>query len=204
MSAENESRQSSYSITDVIEELEELESIVSSPEEQTAVRETRQMLKRVPGGSYIRKYTSRDIAEGFIGGIIFSLPLLVEDGVFDIASWFVSVTFGGVPIMLVGNVIFICLLVFGLLYYTDFRTIVRRPILGIFPRRLVAVLLISLTVASLTMFLWGRLHENDPSRLEQVARITVLWTAAALGATLGDIIPGESHGSDLGTRLRNE
>jgi len=47
------------------------------------------------------------------------------------------------------------------------------------------------------MFMWGRLHEENPTTLEQFGRVTVIWAAAALGATLGDILPGESKGQDL-------
>lgn len=108
-------------IDDVLRQLDELEQTVSGSEEQQEVNQTREMLKRLPGGDRIRKYTSRDIAGGF--------------------------------------------------------------------------------VAAGTMFMWGRLHLGDPTTLEQIARISVVWTATAVGATLGDILPGESQGEDLTDRL---
>ena len=186
-----------YDFDEIFDQLEELEETVSDAHERREVRRLRDMVKQVTRGPVIRKYTSRDIAEGVVGGIVFSLPLLVEDGVFDIAAWFAQATIGPVPIFLLMNILLIVALVNGLLYYTDIRTIEPRPVLRIIPRRLVAILCISLVVATLTMFLWGRLHENDPTRLEQVGRITVIWAAAALGATLADILPGESKGQDL-------
>lgn len=188
---------SGYDLGDVFEQLEELENTVSSSDERREVRRTRRMLERVPGAENIWKYTSRDVAEGFVGGIIFSLPLLVEDGVFEIAEWFLAITLGPIPVFLVINVLFVISLVAGLLYYTDIREVNVRLLFGFLPKRLVAVLLISFLVAAGTMLMWGRLHADDPTNLEMLARITVIWAAAGLGATLGDILPGESKGEDL-------
>ncbi len=192
---------SGYDIEDVLKQLEDLEGTVSSTEERREVRRTRRMLERVPGNGHIRKYTTRDVAEGFVGGIIFSLPLLVEDGVFEIAEWFAEFTIGPLPVFMTINVVFIVMLIVGLLYYTDIREIKPRPLFGLIPKRLVGVLTISFFVAFLTMFMWGRLHVEDPTRLEQLGRVTVIWTAAAFGATLGDILPGESKGEDIGDMI---
>lgn len=57
------------------------------------------------------------------------------------------------------------------------------------------VLAAALGVAAGTMLAWGRLHEGDPTTVE---RVSVVWTAAVLGAVLADILPGESEGRDLG------
>lgn len=190
-----------YELQDVLNQLDQLEQTVSSSEERREVRQTRRMLERVPGSDRIKKYTSRDIAEGFVGGIIFSVPLLVEDGVFEIAEWFASTTVGQVPIFLVINILFIGCLSAGLLYYTDIRDVQIRLLFGFIPKRLTGVLLISFLVAAGTMLMWGRLHADNPTNLELFARITVIWAAAALGATLGDILPGESKGEDLATMI---
>ncbi len=186
-----------YELHDVLRQLDQLEGTVTSSEERREVRRTKRMLERVPGGERIKKYTSRDVAEGFVGGIIFSVPLLVEDGVFEIAEWFTESLVGPIPIFLVINVLFITGLVTGLLYYTDIRDVQMRLIFGFLPKRLVAVLGISFVVATATMFIWGRLHADGPTNLEAFGRITVIWAAAALGATLGDILPGESKGGDI-------
>lgn len=186
-----------YNLNDVFDQLRDLEQTVTSSEERREVRRTRRMLEHVPGRDRIKKYTSRDVAEGFIGGIIFALPLLVEDGVFEIAEWFVDVTLGPVPFFLVINVVFIFALTAGLLYFTDIRDVQIRYLFGFIPRRLTATLTISFLVAAGAMLTWGRLHAEGPTTLEMFSRITVIWAAAALGATLGDILPGESKGSDL-------
>ena len=192
---------SEYEIRDVFKQLDELEATVSSSDERREVRRTRRMLEGVPGEEYIRKYTTKDIAEGFVGGIIFALPLLVEDGVFEIAEWFLTVTVGPIPIFLAINILFIAILTAGLLYFTDIRDVKVRLIFGFIPKRLAAALTISFIVAVGMMFMWGRLHAEDPTMVEQFSRITVIWAAAALGATLGDILPGESDGQDLATMI---
>ena len=92
---------------------------------------------------------------------------------------------------------FVIALVAGLLYYTDIRDVQMRRLFGFLPKRLTATLIVSFFVAFVTMLMWGRLHEEDPTTLEQFSRVTVIWAAAALGATLGDILPGESKGQDL-------
>ena len=184
-------------IRDVLEQLEELEETVSSSQERREVERTRKMLELVPGRKRIKKYTTRDIAEGFVGAIIFSLPLLVEDGVFEIAEWFVEFLVGPIPVFFVANVLFIFAVTAGLLYYADFRDVQIYPLFGFLPRRLVGVLIVSFIVAFGMLLMWGRLAAEDPSNIEALARVTVIWAAAAFGASLGDILPGESTGTDI-------
>ena len=193
-------------INDLLTKLDALKDTVDDPHEREKVRQTISLVERMPGSEAftrrITKYTTRDIAESFVGGILLSLPLLVEDGVFDIAEWFASALVGGVPVFLVANVLFVLVMTWGLLYYADFRDLQdESPILGFLPRRLVAVLVISLLVAVGTMTLWGRLFEGDPTTVEAIGRVTVIWAAAAFGAALGDILPGESTGQDVNERL---
>jgi len=188
------------SLDEVLQELEELEETVDSQAERDELADVRRAVQRLPGGAFIGKrierYTTRDVAESFVGSIIISLPLLVEDGVFDIGEHFVESTVAGIPVWLVGNVAFIVALTWGLLYWSEFRQVREpNPILGLVPRRLVGALAVSLFTATLTMTLWGRVEWGDP--VEAFARISVIWAAAAFGAALGDIIPGESTGTEL-------
>lgn len=194
-----------YDVDDVYRQLQRIEETVDTDEEREEVERARTMLKRVPGSDHINKYTSRDMGEAFVGGIVFSLPLLVEDGVFEIAEWFTEHTVADIPILLVANILFIVILTAGLLYAVDFREVkITNPLLGFIPRRLVGVLAISFLVAAGSMLMWGRLHEEDPTTIEQFNRITVIWAAAALGAVLADIIPGESKGDDLSGMIGDE
>ena len=191
-------------IDDLLAELDALSDAVDEGHEREKVRQTISLVERMPGtgalAERITKYTTRDLAESFVGAVLFALPLLVEGGVFEIAAWFATTTVAGVPVLLIGHVGFILLATAGLLYFADFRQIaIRHPILGVVPRRYAGVLLVSLFTSATLLLFWGRLHEGNPTALERVGRVAVVWAAAAFGAGLGDILPGESQGEDLGT-----
>jgi uncharacterized membrane protein len=192
----------------LLEELAELEETVDDEAEREQVRETMAAAQRLPGtarlGKTIRKYTTRDVAEAFIGSIVFALPLLVED-FSAIAQWLLRTRHGGIefgiPVFFVVNVCFAVLLTTGLLYWVDIREVrITSPLLGFVPRRLVGVLLVSFATATFLFFLWGK-HLEAGGTAELVTQITVVWVVAALGATLGDILPGESQGYDI--RIEN-
>ncbi len=197
-----ESDEDEEDVEELIDRLEELHDTVDAPHERSKVASTLSLVHKLSTGRVlterVRKYTTRDMAESLVGGIIFSLPLLVEDGVFDIAQWFVDVRVGGIPVLLVANAALVIVITTGLMYYAQFREVeVVNPLFGVIPRRLVGVLGISLVVAAGSMALWGRLEAGDPTTLETIARIAVVWTPAAFGGALGDILPGESTGPDV-------
>jgi len=84
----------------------------------------------------------------------------------------------------------------GLLYWADIQEVKRsKPILGIVPRRLAGVLSIAFFTAAFTMTLWGRVDWSAP--WVALCHVSVVWSAAAFGGALGDILPGESKGNDL-------
>lgn len=189
-------------INDLLAKLDALSETVDEGHEREKVRQTISLVERMPGSSAFRtritKYTSRDMAEAFVGAVLFALPLLVEGGVFEIAAWFAAVTPGDVPVFLLAHVGFVLVMTAGLLYFADFRQIeISHPILGVIPRRYAGILLVSLLTSVFMLFLWGRLHEGDPSSLERVSRVAVVWAGAAFGASLGDILPGDSQGVDI-------
>ena len=189
-------------ISAILTQLNELEETINTPEQRQELREAKHLIERLPGGAFlddqIDKYTTRDIGEAFVGSIIFALPLLVEDGVFVIADHFLTVLVAGIPVYLVANIVFVVTLTAGLIYAVDFREVkIVNPIFGLVPRRLAGVLLISFLTSAGLMLLWGRMWVGEPTTAAIFARITVVWAAASLGASLGDILPGESKGTDL-------
>ncbi|WP_144798131.1 DUF2391 family protein [Halorubrum depositum] len=189
-------------INDLLAKLDALSDTVDGEHEREKVRQTISLVEQMPGSAAFRtritKYTSRDMAEAFVGSVLFALPLLVEGGVFEIAAWFAAATPRGVPVLLLAHVGFVLVLTAGLLYFADFRQIeISHPILGVIPRRYAGILLVSLFTSLFMLSLWGRLHEGDPTALERVSRVAVVWAAAAFGASLGDILPGESQGEDI-------
>lgn len=200
----------SVDIEAVLEQLDRLEQTVDDPNERQEVQETRSMVTGLDSGgsslfgNRISRYTTRDVAETFVGGVLLSLPLLVEDGVYDIADHFAAVTPGGIPIFFVANVLFIVTMAAMLLYWTDIQRVENHnPIFGIVPRRLVGVLVISFVVAAGLMTLWGRVEGWSEPDIA-IYRISVIWAAAAFGGALGDILPGVSSGTEMSTVLERE
>lgn len=145
----------------------------------------------------IRKYTGRDIAEAFVGSIFFAIPFLVEDGVFDVADYFLSFRIGAFPVFFLVNAAFVLAMIWMLVFWAGPRDVqMTRPIFGIIPRRLVGIGLVSFLTAAMLMTMWGRV-ENWADPVTAIARISVVWTIASFGAALGDILPGESSGDDI-------
>jgi uncharacterized membrane protein len=189
-------------VDELLDQLRELERTVDSEQERERVQETIGIAERIPGSGFlsgqIYKYTTRDVAEAFVGSILISMPMLVEDGVFSIAEHLAHTKHWGIPVWLLVNLGFILVMSVGLLYLADIREVkISNPIFGIVPRRLVGVLTASLLSAVGLMYLWGRHRAGNPTDLELFARVTVIWTAGAFGAALGDILPGESAGYDI-------
>ena len=152
-------------------------------------------------GDSIRKYTGRDIVEGFVGSVFFSIGFLVEDGVYDVAAYFLSFRIGFFPVFFLANAAFVLAMIWGLVYWAGPQDVkAMRPILGVVPRRLVGIALVSYLTAAALMTMWGRVADwNDP--VVAMARISVVWTVASFGAALGDILPGESSGADINDDL---
>jgi len=189
---------------EVLNELDKLKETVDSTEERRRVKEVIGMVETMSFSKVIEKYTTRDMAQTFVGGILLSVPLLVEDGVFEIAEWFLETTVYGIPVVLTANILFVLIMTYGLIYWADIRQVKMKKILGIFPRRFVGVAFISFLTASFLLFLWGRHLADDPeSNLEIFSRITVIWAAAAFGGALGDILPGEGSGKDINRLLED-
>ncbi|WP_254841318.1 hypothetical protein [Natronomonas marina] len=206
--ADEEGGDGGTTAAEVVEELERLESSVSSPEERRIASRIRSLgaglyglERRAVGGvgEHIRSYTTRDVAEAFVGSTLFSLPLVVEGGVLDIGEHFATGFVYGLPVYFLGNVAFVTVVTAGLLYYAEFRDVEVTYLFGVVPRRLTGVLTIAFLMAAATMALWGRLDASRP--FLTVCRVSVVWTAGSFGAGLGDILPGESEGADLGDVL---
>ena len=182
-------------------EFDDLESVVDDATDRHEVTRIREETVRATlddaFNTRIQKYTSRDIAEAFVGSVFFSIPLLVEDGVFEVATFFLSFRAGSLPVYVLFNVAFVSLMILALVYWAGPQDVqVSRPILGVIPRRLVGIAVVSfLTVAAL-MTMWGRVDGWDDPAVA-LARISVVWTVASFGAALGDVLPGESSGTDI-------
>jgi uncharacterized membrane protein len=187
-------------------EFDDLESVVTDSADETEVNRLREETVEATlddfFGDRIVKYTSRDIAEAFVGSIFFAIPFLVEDGVFDIAAFFLSYRVGLFPVYFLINTVFVLLMILALVYWAGPQDVqVNEPIFGFVPRRMVGIAVVSFLASAALMTMWGRVDNwSDP--VVALARISVVWTVASFGASLGDILPGESSGSDINDELR--
>ncbi|WP_435101468.1 hypothetical protein [Halarchaeum sp. P4] len=187
------------------EQFDELVAAVEKPADRRAIERIRDRTVSTALdtglGDQIRKYTGRDVAEAFVGSIFFSVPFLVEDGVFDVAAYFLSFRLGEFPVFYLANAAFVVVMIAMLVYWAgpqDVRP--TQPLFGFVPPRLVGIALVSFLTAAALMTMWGRVDDwANPS--VALARISVVWTVASFGAALGDILPGESSGGDLSDEL---
>ncbi len=178
------------SMSELVDELEELADAVDDPDEREQVEETLRVAMEVeatrPGvfGRVIRGYDRGDLAEALLGSVLFGIPMAVEDGTLD-AGAFVATR----PVYLVGTLAFTVAIVYGLLYVADIQDVrVHRPILGVVPRRLVGVLGVSAATAVALLTAWGRVDWAEPWLA--ASQVVVAVVPMAIGAALGDILPG--------------
>jgi uncharacterized membrane protein len=175
-------------LEDLFDELEELEDTVDDPDEREQVRATLRAARRVRTtgafGRVIRGFNRRDMSEALVGSVVFGIPMLVEGGTLEIGE-FVAANPPSLGLTLVGTVG----LVIGLLYVAEIQQVeIHRPFFGIVPRRLVGVLGVSYVTALVTMTVWGRVDWAEPWLA--FCQSSVTFAAMAIGAALGDILPG--------------
>jgi uncharacterized membrane protein len=173
---------------DLMDSLEALEAQADSGEEVRLIREAMDLVEEVdrPGafGRVIVGFDRGDAAEALLGSIVFGLPMLVEGGTQEVGSFLATH-----PAYHLGTLAATVGLVVGILYVAEIQDVrVRDPLLGFVPRRLVGVLSIAFAVALGSMTLWGRVDWSTPE--VAFAQVTVAFTAMAIGASLGDILPG--------------
>jgi len=175
-------------MSDLFDDLAELEAAVDSPAERERVRETMRTAMEVEGsgvfGKVISGFDRSDAAESLLGALLFGIPMFVESGTQEVGLFIADR-----PSFLLATNAMAVGLVIGILYIADFQDVrVRNPILGIFPRKLVGVLGIASTTAVFMMTAWGRVDWADPWLA--VCQISVAFVPMAIGAALGDLLPG--------------
>lgn len=179
----------------LLSDLDDLAGSVESSEALEEIDETRQLLVEAHEHglieSEVRTLDHRDAAEALVGSIVFASPLLVEDGVFDIANYLFGFTVWGIPIFLLANTAFVIFMTYALLEWTGRDKKEARSVFGLVPTRVVMTLVISFVVSAILMTVWGRVGDWQPP-VEALARVNVLWTVGSLGAALGDILSGEN------------
>lgn len=175
-------------VDDLLDELEVLEAKVRAPEAKEQLAETIRLARRLdtrgPFGNVVTGFDRADAAEALVGSVVFGVPMLVEGGTLEVGAFVAShVSY------LVGTLAFTVVLVYGLLYVADFQEVkIVDPVFGLVPQRMVGVLTISAVTATVLMTAWGRVDWSTP--WVAACQVSVCFVAMAIGAALGDILPG--------------
>jgi uncharacterized membrane protein len=178
----------SAELSDLFEELQELEGMVKSPAAREQVRETMRVALDVDTdgvfGNVIRGYDRGDMAESLLGALVFGIPMFVEGGTNEVGA-FVATH----PVFFIATHAVALALVIGILYVADIQDVrVHRPFFGLIPRRLVGVMTVPMLTALLMMTVWGRVSWTEPWLA--LCTVSVAFVPMAIGAALGDILPG--------------
>lgn len=174
---------------ELLTEFDALAETVDSPEERDRVRAARNAAVVAAQdddvfGQVIEGYDRADLAEAFVGSLLFGIPMFVEGGTNEVGE-FLAAT----PLALAGTLVGAVGLVIGILYVAEIQDVrVHKPILGIVPRRLVGTLGASFGTALVIMTAWGRVVWSEP--LLAFATVVAAFVPMSLGAALGDILPG--------------
>jgi len=174
----------------LLAEFDALAKTVDTPEERDQVRAARNAAVVAAQdddeifGQVIKGYDRADLAEAFLGSLLFGIPMFVEGGTNEVGAFLAAH-----PISLVGTVVGAVGLIVGILYVADIQDVrVYKPILGIVPRRLAGTIGVSFGTALVMMTAWGRVAWADP--LLAFATVVAAFVPMSIGAALGDILPG--------------
>jgi uncharacterized membrane protein len=178
----------------LFDELQELEKLVDSEDERRQVRDAMRAAadsqdhEPATFGRVVWGFNRSDLAEALLGSLLFGIPMAVEGGTVD-----AGLHIAQHPLYLVATLVIAVALVIAILYVADFQDVrVANRILGVVPRRLVGVTGTALVVSVALLTGWGLVEwSTDPEVVYESACIcAVAFVPMAIGAALGDILPG--------------
>jgi uncharacterized membrane protein len=174
--------------SDLFDELEDLDEHVEDEAAREQLREVKEMATDIQRGGTFGKiiygFDRNDAAEAFLGSLLFGIPMAVEGGTNE-AGLFIAEH----PLNLLASLLGTVGIVYGVLYVAEFQDVrVADLIFGLVPRRLASVITISLVTAVVLLTAWGRIDWVDP--MVAASTVSVALVPMAIGAALGDIIPG--------------
>jgi uncharacterized membrane protein len=178
----------------LFDELEELASLVDSEAEREQVREAMEAATAAQDsdgavfGRVIWGFDREDFAESVLGSLLFGIPMAVESGTVDAGRYIAAH-----PLYFLATLATAIAMVIGILYVADFQDVrVAHRILGVVPRRLAGVTLTAFGSAVALLTAWGVVTWTlDPAVLwASLCVCTVAFVPMAIGAALGDILPG--------------
>jgi uncharacterized membrane protein len=174
-------------IDDVFEELEELAEMVDDEDEREQVLETMRTLRKSRSSRMVGRlqdtFDSRDVGEALVGSFLFGVPMMVEDGTREIGAVIAQSLPRFAATILLGFTI-----VYGILHAVEFERIEADKILGVLPIRLVSIPLVAGVTSVALLTLWGRVDWAEPAVAAGQCTVTAL--VMAVGASLGDVLPG--------------
>ena len=173
---------------DLFDDLQAIADTVDDPEERERVEAAMRTAAAVEPtpmfGRVVRGFDRGDVAETLLGSALFGIPMLVEGGTGEVGAFLATH-----PVSILGTLAFTVAVVVGILYVSDIQDVrVTKRLLGVVPYRLAGVLGVSLAFAAASMTAWGRVDWTDPTLA--LGAIAVAWVPMAIGAALGDILPG--------------
>ncbi|MFC3476855.1 DUF2391 family protein [Halobacterium litoreum] len=175
-------------VSDLVDELEDLDDVVDDPDARRRLDELKHLAGDIQeGGAFgqvIYGFDRHDAAEAVLGALLFGIPMAVEGGTNEAGAFVASN-----PALLAGSLAATVAVVHGVLYVAEFQDVrVADPFFGFLPRRLVGVLAASGATAAVLLTAWGRVSWTDPWLA--ACTVAVALTPMAIGAALGDILPG--------------
>lgn len=172
---------------EVVDGLAELQDQVDDEETREQVRELMAQVAELQPrgfGNVIVGFDRTDLAEATLGALLFGIPMFVEGGTSEVGAFIASH-----PVYLAGTLVAAVGLVYGIVYVADFQDVrVHKPVLGVVPRRMVGVTGVAFLTALVAMTAWGRVDWAAPWLA--FCTVSVAFVPMALGAALGDILPG--------------
>ncbi|WP_255149493.1 DUF2391 family protein [Halorarius halobius] len=172
---------------EVVDGLAELKREVDDPEAREQVDDLMAQVAELQPrglGNVIVGFDRTDLAEATLGALLFGIPMFVEGGTSEVGA-----VLAARPLALAGTLAAAVALVYGIVYVADYQDVrVRDPIFGVVPRRLAGVVAASFATALVAMTAWGRVDWAEPWLA--VSTVAVAFVPMAIGAALGDILPG--------------
>lgn len=172
---------------ELYDQLRELEETVDTSAEREKVRaalRTTVALRSGPFGRVVYGFDRADAAEALLGALVFGVPMIVEGGTQEVGAFL-----AGRPLSLAATVAAAVGVTTAVLYVAEIQDVrVKQRLFGLVPRRLAGVLSIAFLTAALAMTGWGRVDWSEPALA--ASQVVVAFGPMAVGAALGDILPG--------------
>jgi uncharacterized membrane protein len=173
---------------DLLDELDEYEESLSDPARRDRIREIIETANEVEEpavfGRTIVGFDRADLMEAMLGALLFGIPMMVEGGTQEVGAFVARH-----PVYLIGTLAFAVGTTVGILYVAEFQDVrIYKPFLGFVPRRIVGVIGVSLVLSLVMSTAWGRVDWVEPWLA--FCTCAVAFVPMAIGAALGDILPG--------------